>query len=143
MLEEQFITMGRRIRLRRKELGLTQNRLAELLGISNNHLSAIENGREKPSLEKFVILCEMLKTTPDFLLLGNLHSCNVSQNISDNLRLCNAEDIKLAEQIVELSVSRNQNVWNKDINSSDSNNTPFTPFAITACYFADSLYNSK
>lgn len=118
MLEEQFITMGRRIRLRRNELGLTQNKLAELLGISNNHLSAIENGREKPSLEKFVILCEMLKTTPDFLLLGNLHSCNVSQNISDNLRLCNAEDIKLAEQIVELLVSRNQNAWNKDSNSS-------------------------
>lgn len=119
MLEEQFITMGRRIRLRRKELGLTQNRLAELLEVSNNHLSAIENGREKPSLEKFVILCEMLKTTPDFLLLGNLHSCNVSQNISDNLRLCNTEDIKLAGQIVELLVARNQNFWNGDISSSD------------------------
>lgn len=119
MLEEQFIAMGRRIRLRRKELGLTQYKLAELLEMSNNHLSAIENGREKPSLEKFVILCEMLKTTPDFLLLGNLHSCNVSQNIFDNLRLCNEEDIKLAGQIIELLVARNQNVWNKDTNSSD------------------------
>lgn len=119
MQEEQFITMGRRIRLRRKELGLTQNKLAELLEVSNNHLSAIENGREKPSLEKFVTLCELLKTTPDFLLLGNLHSCNVSQNISDNLRLCDAEDIKLAGQIVELLVARNQNFWNRDTDSSD------------------------
>ena len=112
--EQEFITMGKRIRLRRKELGLTQNKLAELLGISNNHLSAIENGREKLSLEKFVILCELLKTTPDFLLLGILHSSNVSQNISDNLRLCNAEDIKLAGQIVELMVARNQGAW--DVN---------------------------
>lgn len=119
MQEEQFITMGRRIRLRRKELGLTQNKLAELLEVSNNHLSAIENGREKPSLEKFVILCKLLKTTPDFLLLGTLHSCNVSQNISDNLRLCDAEDIKLIGQIVELLVARNQNFWNKDTDSSD------------------------
>lgn len=114
MREQEFITMGKRIRLRRKELGLTQNKLAELLGISNNHLSAIENGREKLSLEKFVILCELLKTTPDFLLLGILHSSNVSQNISDNLRLCNAEDIKLAGQIVELMVARNQGAW--DVN---------------------------
>lgn len=114
MQEEQFITMGRRIRLRRRELGLTQNKLAELLEVSNNHLSAIENGREKPSLEKFVQICELLQTTPDFLLLGNLHSCNVSQNISDNLRLCDAEDIKLAGQIVELLVARNQKFWNKD-----------------------------
>lgn len=111
--------MGKRIRLRRRELGLTQNRLAELLEISNNHLSAIENGREKPSLEKFVTLCELLKTTPDFLLLGILHSCNVSQNISDNLLLCNAEDIKLAGQIVELLVARNQNSWNKEGNFPD------------------------
>ena len=117
--EEQFITMGRRIRLRRKELGLTQNKLAELLEVSNNHLSAIENGREKPSLEKFVILCERLKTTPDFLLLGNLHSCNVTQNIADNLRLCDADDIKLIAQIVEILVARNQNFWNMDADSSD------------------------
>lgn len=119
MQEEQFITMGRRIRLRRRELGLTQNRLAELLEVSNNHLSAIENGREKPSLEKFVLLCELLKTTPDFLLLGNLHSCNVSQNISDNLRLCDIDDIKLVGQIVELLVARNQNFWNRDADFSD------------------------
>lgn len=119
MQEQQFITMGKRIRLRRKELGLTQNKLAELLDVSNNHLSAIENGREKPSLEKFVTLCELLKTTPDFLLLGILHSCNVSQNISDNLRLCSSEDIKLAGQIVELMVARNQNAWNGNIYSTD------------------------
>lgn len=121
MLEEQFITIGRRIRLRRKEFGFTQNRLTKLLEVLNNHLSAIENGRENPSLEKFVILCEMLKTTPDFLLPKNLHSCNVSQNINiaDELRLCNAEDIILAWQIVELLVTRNQSFWNKNINSSD------------------------
>lgn len=95
--EEQFITMGKRIQLRRKELGFTQNRLAELLEVSNNHLSAIENGREKPSLEKFVLLCDLLRTTPDFLLLGTLHSGNIPQNISDNLQLCSSEDIKLVE----------------------------------------------
>lgn len=35
-------------------------------------------------------------------------------DVSDNLRLCNTEDIKLAAQIVELMVERNQNAWNKD-----------------------------
>ena len=114
MWEEQFKIMGKRIQLRRKELGFTQNRLAESLEISNNHLSAIENGREKPSLEKFVVLCELLKTTPDFLLLGNLHSGNVSQNIVDNLLLCSSEDVKLVGQFVELLVARNQNFWNRD-----------------------------
>lgn len=119
MQEEQFITMGKRIQLRRKELGFTQNRLAELLEISNNHLSAIENGREKPSLEKFIALCDLLRTTPDFLLLGTLHSGSIPQNISDNLQLCSSEDIKLIGQIIELMVARNQNAWNMNTHSFD------------------------
>ncbi len=116
MLQKQhYIILGNRIRLRRKELGLSQNKLAELLDISNNHMSAIENGREKPSFEKFIKLCELLKTTPDFLLLGTIHSCNVPQNITDNLRLCSPEDIKLVGEIIELMVARNQNTWNEFI----------------------------
>ena len=111
MQEQQFITLGNRIRLRRKELGLSQSKLAESLDISNNH---IENGREKPSLDKFINLCDLLKTTPDFLLLGIIHPNNVPLNISDNLRLCSSEDIKLAGEMVELMVARNQHNWNKD-----------------------------
>ena len=78
------------------------------------NLSAIENGKEKPSLEKFISICNFLKTTPDFLLLGTLHPCNVSQNIYDNLRLCNPDDIKIIEQIIEIFVAHNQKSWNTD-----------------------------
>lgn len=114
MLEQQFITLGNRIRLRRKELKLSQNKLAEFLNISNNHMSAIENGREKLSLDKFITLCNLLKTTPDFLLLGAIHPSNVPLNIADNLRLCSPEDIKLAGEIIELMVTRNQHTWDKN-----------------------------
>lgn len=114
MKERQFTSLGKRIRLRRKELGISQNKLAELVDISNNHMSAIENGREKPSLEKFITLCDLLKTTPDFLLLGVLHPGNVTRNITDNLRLCSPEDIRLVEQIIELMVARNQQAWSQN-----------------------------
>lgn len=114
MYEQQFYMMGSRIRLRRKELGLTQIKLAELLDISSNHMSGIENGKERPSLEKFVALCDFLKTTPDFLLMGNIHSGNIPQNITDNLRLCSPEDIELAGKIIELMVARNSNTWSEN-----------------------------
>lgn len=42
---QQYQEMGRRISQRRKELHIKQSTLAEQLGISNNHLSSIENGR--------------------------------------------------------------------------------------------------
>ena len=69
--------MGNRIKLRRKELHIKQSELAERLDISNNHISSIENGREKPSLDMFLKICEELKVTPDYLLLGNVHANNI------------------------------------------------------------------
>lgn len=49
--------MGKRIQTRRKELRIKQAMFAETLNISTNHLSAIENGKEKPSFDTFVNIC--------------------------------------------------------------------------------------
>ena len=112
--KEQFQLIGQRIKMRRKELGMTQIRLAEVLDISNNHMSAIENGRERPSLETLIATCEALKTTPDFLIMGITHSHNVPQGILSKLQLCCERDIQIISQIIELFVYINQNQWNED-----------------------------
>lgn len=100
--------MGNRIKLRRKELRIKQAELAEAVDISNNHMSGIENGRQKPSLDTFIRLCSFLKVTPDYLLLGSLHAYNIPQDIIDKLRLCNQADIDLARDFIELLVKRNR-----------------------------------
>lgn len=43
--------LGRRIQKRRKELGYTQEELAEKLNLSRTHMGHIEQGRKSPSLE--------------------------------------------------------------------------------------------
>ena len=48
--------MGKRIQTRRKELRIKQATFAETLNISTNHLSAIENGKEKPSFDTVAIM---------------------------------------------------------------------------------------
>lgn len=101
--------MGNRIKLRRKELRIKQSELAEKLDISNNHISSIENGREKPSLDILLKICEELCVTPDYLLLGNIHANDLPQNITDSLRLCSNDDIELVRQFVEILVNRNKN----------------------------------
>lgn len=113
-MKNQLIEMGSRIRLRRKELLLKQTTLAEILEISNNHMSSIESGKQKPSLDIFIKLCDSLRVTPDYLLLGNMHSHNVTQDIVDGLRLCSKEDIDLLREIVAIMVKRNQQNWNQD-----------------------------
>ncbi len=113
-MEFQYDQMGARIKTRRKELRMKQAELAEALDISNNHMSSIENGKQKPSLNTFIEICKCLNVTPDYLLLGTMHSYNIPQDISDKLRLCNQSDIVLAKDFIELLVRRNCDANAKD-----------------------------
>lgn len=111
---QQYTDMGNRIKLRRRELQIKQSAFAKKLGISNNHISSIENGKEKPSLNTLLCICEELNVTPDYLLLGSMHANNIPQDIIDGLRLCSEEDIELARQFIEILVERNNNSWNEN-----------------------------
>jgi len=96
------VDMGKRIRDRRKKLGILQYRLAETLDISNNHMSAIENGRENLSIDLLIHICHELDVTPDYLLLGSTHSQNVPRDILDQLRLCKPETVKIVKKFVDM-----------------------------------------
>ena len=52
--------LGEIIKLRRKELGITQPHLAELAEVSTNTLYKIERGQANPSLEILGKLAEVL-----------------------------------------------------------------------------------
>ena len=52
--------IGTRIRLARRDAGLTQEKLAEQVGISVVYLSKIENGRVYPTLETLSNICTEL-----------------------------------------------------------------------------------
>lgn len=96
-----FDMLGTRIKKRRRELNLKQNELSEMLGISNNYLSNIENGHSIPSLEVFSDICIKLKITPDLLLLGVIRVDNIPENIKDNLKLCTNKELKLIDGMVQ------------------------------------------
>lgn len=76
-------------------------------------MSSIERGTENPSIELLLRICEVLQVTPDYVLLGSIHSNNVSKNITESLRLCSEEDKILTQEFVELLVKRNTENYNK------------------------------
>jgi transcriptional regulator with XRE-family HTH domain len=96
-----FDMLGTRIKKRRRELNLKQNELSEMLGISNNYLSNIENGHSIPSLEVFSEICIKLKITPDMLLLGVIRIDNIPENIKDNLKLCTNKELKFIDDMIQ------------------------------------------
>ena len=60
--------LGSRIKTLRKEKGLTQQRLAELINVTKVSVCCYENGSRTPNLETFLDLVSVLDTTPDYLL---------------------------------------------------------------------------
>jgi len=113
-MEHNYAEMGKRIAIRRKQLRLKQNDLAEKIGISNNHLSNIECGKSVPSLDVFMDICNELKVTPDYLLIGIRRSGMVPKAISDGLGLCAPEDLDMLYQIEQIMIHRNSEKWNQE-----------------------------
>lgn len=55
-----YAVIGKRIQTRRQEQNITQEKLAEKVGISVVYLSKIENGRVYPTLETLSNICTEL-----------------------------------------------------------------------------------
>lgn len=106
-MEEQRNQIGHRISMRRKALHLTQDNVAEYLDCSNNTVSSIETGKQNITISSLIKLCELLNTTPNDLLLGNMHPDDVPKDIMDTLRLCTKEQVELIRKITELIYAQN------------------------------------
>lgn len=66
-------SLGGRINITRKELGITSEKLSELCNINATYLRQIESGRKVPSLAVFISLCQKLNVTPTYLLQDSLN----------------------------------------------------------------------
>ncbi len=63
-----YQTIGKRIRLLRKQQHLSQMVLAEMVDKSPTYISLVENGKKGPSLEMLIDVANALKVTLDVIL---------------------------------------------------------------------------
>jgi transcriptional regulator with XRE-family HTH domain len=68
--ESKAMSIGKRIRKRRQILEMTQQELAEAIGVTPQHISAIEQDKRDPSLSSLGKLAEELGVTIDYLVTG-------------------------------------------------------------------------
>lgn len=59
-----YLLIGARIRMRRRELGITQAKLADTTGELRTSISNIESGRQKAPLDVMFHICEALEIEP-------------------------------------------------------------------------------
>jgi transcriptional regulator with XRE-family HTH domain len=60
--------IGRYLKEARTNANVTQGQMAISLGMSKNHISALERGKCKVSVDVLMGYCKRLKTTPDVIL---------------------------------------------------------------------------
>ncbi|MBQ9961036.1 MAG: helix-turn-helix transcriptional regulator [Firmicutes bacterium] len=66
--------MGRRVRIRREEKGLSRDSLAEKLNVTAQFIADIENGNKGISIKKLYLLCQILGVTADYILAGSMEA---------------------------------------------------------------------
>ena len=67
-----YKALGQRVRRLRQEHKLTQEELAEMIGVSHSFVGHSERGTRKASLDTLVLLCRQLNVSVDFLLQDTL-----------------------------------------------------------------------
>ena len=63
-----LLEFAKKVRLRRYELGLTQEQLAERANFHVNYIGGIERGGRNPSVESVVTLAKALEISPRELM---------------------------------------------------------------------------
>ena len=100
--------IGKRIKERREQLGLTQEQLAEKLGLATHYISTVERGTTFPRCEKLILLLNGLETSADAIFCDVLdHSVNYQASVlSEKIAELPAEEQKRIMNMVELMVAQ-------------------------------------
>ena len=93
------IEIGQRIKQNREAAGLTQEALAEMIGLGVKHVSAIECGAVGVSLNTIRTLCKVLSISSDALLLENTGKNDVAA-MTARLERLSPKQYKIAEDML-------------------------------------------
>ena len=98
-----YYAVGQRIRKIRKARGVTQEKLAERVGISTTHMSHIETANTKMSLSTFVEIASVLEVRTDELLYDDSpgdRSASIA-SITELLDNCTIQQVRIIEDLVK------------------------------------------
>ena len=104
-----YQVVGDRIRVRRKELGLTREALAEKMNRAPKYCADIERGTCGMSIETLLLFCKALELSPNTLLLGEaagIGADSLEQQILSGLVECTEEQKQSILQTIRLFTRR-------------------------------------
>lgn len=79
MKDLNYEEIGKRIKIKRKEMKLTQEKLSEIIDVSPSYISEIERGSSICSLATITNIADTLNASLDYLVLG------ITENNADKM----------------------------------------------------------
>lgn len=98
--EKLLKEIGSRINVRRRELGVTQEVLAERMEVSVQMISNLELGKKAIRPENLIKLCDALNISADYVLRG-IRSERETEGFMEKYNLLSAENQQLLEKLAE------------------------------------------
>ena len=92
--------MGQRIMVRRKSLRMTQEELADKLGVSAQMISNLELGKKAIRPENLAKVCEVLGLSADFVLTGTNTKTAVDA-VAEKLTRLTAEELQMVNDMID------------------------------------------
>lgn len=92
--------MGQRIMVRRKSLRMTQEELAEKLGVSTQMISNLELGKKGIRPENLARVCDVLGLSADFVLTGTNTKTAVDA-VAEKLIQLTAEELQMVSDMID------------------------------------------
>lgn len=96
-----LVNMGVRIAQRRKELHMTQEQLAEKMGVSLQTVSCIELGKKAVRPENLANLCVYLDVTADYILYGRRSKEQMNDTIAE-LSALDCDAFRTVQELIHL-----------------------------------------
>lgn len=115
--EINYVQLGKRIREKRQALNIQQKDMAHEIGTAINHLSDIERGKKRPSLELLMRISEFLDTPVDYFLMDNPHSClsySINAELAATLHKCTPQSLMVIASLAQNMVSYQQSMTPPD-----------------------------
>lgn len=102
-MELDYRAIGKRIKIERIKADLTQEKLAEMSGVSPTHMSNIETGTTRVSLTTMVAIAKALGVTLDDLMCDSVTHARVQfeQDIADILSDCDTYEIRMIADMAQ------------------------------------------
>lgn len=115
-MDIDYRKIGQRIQKIRKHRKITQSDLADICGCSSNHISAIENGTQKPSMELIIKISSVLNESVDYFLMdvprtGKKYMIN--SQIAKKLDACSDDTLKVVDTLLDSMLEYQKNTSKK------------------------------